>query len=133
MLGIAKECDRALYEGGVGPRWPIAGHELRNLLDVRREHLHVTGDFDEHRAREAGSCDFIRFVDRGHNVFVLVDQEGGLGDAVENALLVELVKLIVTVRIATNTPGDDEEWHAVEVGLANAAHRMGHAGRGDNQ
>src|SRR5262249_49968361 len=53
----------------------------RKLAGLAREQLKVARQFDEYGSGFAGGRDIVRPVDRRDNVFVLIYEEGGLGDA----------------------------------------------------
>src|SRR5690606_19714186 len=87
---------------------------------------------DEHRPRLAAGGDAVGLVQGGDDVLVALDAERGLGDRLEQGVLVDVVQLVAVGAVAVDAAGNDQHGNAVQAGFADAAGGVGDAGGGND-
>jgi len=99
---------------------------------VLAEQLEVHGNLHEHWTRGSGNGSFVSFKDHRNNISVLGYLPGSLDNTVHQPLLVDTVQLIAEVEISAGAAGNHQQRNSIEIALADAAHGVGHPGRGNN-
>ena len=88
----------------------------------------VLGDVDEHRPRTAGRGDVERLLDDPGDVLCLGDEEVVLGDRHGDAGGVALLEGVRADGGVRHLTGDADQWHRVEVGVAEGGDDVGGGG-----
>ena len=99
------------------------------LAHLTGKHLQVDRNLDEDRPGLAGVGDFPGLEKHRRYLRVAGNEKGGLGQWPEESMLIEFMKLVALVEIATDAAADDQHRDAVEKGFADAAGGVGDPGR----
>ena len=131
---LLEEVDRSFEKTLLGLCGRRGRLEDGQLLDRLLEELQVHGDLDEDRAGDAGHGRSIRVEDRGHDFGVRRGAPRPLRQALQDRVLVELVKLVAEGDVGADAARDHEHGDPVQEGFADAAHGMGDPrGRHDHE
>ena len=103
--------------------------EGRHLVHLAEEVADVVRQLDEYRSRLAAGGDAVGLVQGGNHLGMAADAERGLGDRLEQGMLVDVVQLVAVGAVAVDAAGNDQHRNAVQPGLADAAGRVGDARR----
>jgi len=129
-LGLGKPGERPLDRrggrGGAGLGAEVGRDGRALLVDAREEH--VDRDLEEHRARAARGGDAQRLGDQVRDAGGLRDAVRPLRDRLHERQLVEAALQRERLGVAERRrPADEERRDAVEVGVRDGGHDVGHA------
>src|SRR5690606_1711134 len=99
-------------------------------VHLSEEVTDIVGQLDEYRARLAPGGDAVGFIEGGNHLGMAEDAKAGLGDGLEQAVLINVMQLVAPTVFTVDTTGNDQHGDTIQPRLADTTGRMGHTGCG---